>query len=262
MSNTSSPRCSAHQHSVLIGTAGSLEHLLHASSPHLFKKARRVPYSETARATTKIDLLGPLTTLKRVALQTKFDDINSEAEGTVHTEGHSDIDDYQTNKEHGYDMDIHQLVQAEIAALDVSTQAKIRLIIVHNIFDNQANHLFPVLREQMEVAIEDPLETGLLGNNEPICLKLKAVVFKDVENMIRNNQANVAIHPETRRTVESESWVKDIFLCIVKDNTVVKSFATHTKRHVNKAWDDWQVTKIWQNRRRNLRPCETCFKIL
>lgn len=115
-------------------------------------------------------------------------------------------------------------------------------MIVHEIIDCHAKHLFPVLREQIEAAIEDVIETGLLQNNESIRLDVVATVGKAVEETIRDGQADSAIRRVTSLTLESESFVEKITQRIVKDDHVVSSLATNAKLHIDKATDDWRNT--------------------
>lgn len=74
-------------------------------------------------------------------------------------------------------------------------------MIVHKIIDYHAVHLFPVLGKQVEVATEKAFATGLLPNNESICLELRAIMVKAVENTIRDEQADFAIRRETGCTL-------------------------------------------------------------
>lgn len=61
-----------------------------------------------------------------------------------------------------------QLIQAKIDALSVPTCTGKQSMIVKEIIDYQANHLFPALHEQIDAVIEDAFATGLLQSNGEI----------------------------------------------------------------------------------------------
>lgn len=77
-------------------------------------------------------------------------------------------------------------------------------MIVHEIIDYQAKHLFPVLRKQAEAAIEDEFATSLLPKIKPTRSELNEAVVKAVEETIREKQAGSAIRKATGHTLESE----------------------------------------------------------
>lgn len=52
----------------------------------------------------------------------------------------------------------------------------------------------------------------------------------------------MAIRRATCRTFELQSFVEKLTQRIVENDSVVNSFATHAKCHVNKAMDDWRVS--------------------
>lgn len=115
-------------------------------------------------------------------------------------------------------------------------------MIVKEISYYHTNHVFPVLCERMDCAIEDAFVTGLFGNSEAISQELKAAVFKVVGDTIRDRQASSANCLVTCQTLELGSTVRDIPLRTVGDDTVLKAFATHAKRHFDKALEDWCAT--------------------
>lgn len=84
--------------------------LLHASNLSLFKPVHAAPDSENAQATTKIDGLGPATTFHRIASEIKFNEKIAKVEAASRSEGQTDTNDDEIEKEHGYSLDICQLV--------------------------------------------------------------------------------------------------------------------------------------------------------
>lgn len=87
-------------------------------------------------------------TLHCTTSDVEFEKEIAEAEATTRSKDQSDIDDDPTDKKHGYDMDICQLLPAEIAALGVQRQAKIQsMMIAHEIIKYHANHLLLFLCE-------------------------------------------------------------------------------------------------------------------
>lgn len=130
-----------------------------------FKTSLAVLETGEAHLTTNIDLQIPFTTLHRTASEIKFDEKAAEVEAAVNSKGQSDIYEDQTDMEHGYDTDICQLVQAESAAVGVPARAYIQSMVVHEIIDYHANHLFPVVRRQVGAGINDAFTRGLLPKN-------------------------------------------------------------------------------------------------
>lgn len=106
-------------------------------------------------------------------------------------DGQSDSDDGQTDKEHRRDTDIRQLVQAENAAFVVLTYTEINWMIVTEIINYHASHLFPLLCRQVDAAIEDTFTTGLHQNNEEVRQELNTAVARAVEDTIRDGQADL-----------------------------------------------------------------------
>lgn len=75
--------------------------------------------------------------------------------------------------------------------------AEIQAKIVKDQADCDANHVFPVLCEQVDTAIEDPFATGLIHNNKRVCRDLKAVVVKARVDTLSYKQACVVIRQAT-----------------------------------------------------------------
>lgn len=94
---------------------------------------------------------------------------------------------------------------------------------------------------QVDVSIEDAFVTGVLRNYQAVRQELSTTVVRAVQDTIKNKQADSAICRETQRTLEAESFGRDISQCILEAEPVEKSFATHDKRHVYKELDDWRA---------------------
>lgn len=114
-------------------------------------------------------------------------------------------------------------------------------MIVHEIIEYHANHLFPLLQRQIGVTIEDSFETGL------VCVKaaypgINAAAVRMLRDTMRDREADCAIRRSIRRALESELLVIYISQRIVEDETVVKFVASQAKRHVYKALHHWWVT--------------------
>lgn len=122
--------------------------------------------TDDEHASINIDQPRPSTKLHSTALKIEFDEKIEDAEAAAQFKGQSDTFDDQNEKEHWYNTDIHQLVHAEIAAFGVPNCPKIQSMIVNEISNYPAHHLFPVLCERVGAAIEDAFATWLLWSNE------------------------------------------------------------------------------------------------
>lgn len=80
-------------------------------------------------------------TLQRTLSEILFDEKIAEAEASAHLEGLAGISDYHTDKEHWYDTDILQLVQAEIVKFAMPARVEIQSMIVNELISYHANHL-------------------------------------------------------------------------------------------------------------------------
>lgn len=214
MSNTSSYRRSIGQNPDLVAMSASPECFLHDSNMSSFKAARAAQDSEIAKATTKIDNLVPATTLHSSALGMEFEERIPELEDAARSEGQTDHVDDQTDEEHGYSPDIHHIVQAEIAALGVPSRSEIQPMIIHEIIDYQDEQLFP------SHATKSKPPSRCIFDMPP-------------------SEQQIYSFGATRRHVKSRRGnIRDK---IVEEDNVVSSFASHAKRHVKKAMDDWRV---------------------
>lgn len=83
-------------------------------------------------------------------------------------------------------------------------------MIVHESIDHHAEHLFPVLIEQVEATVQFAFAMGLLQIHEALCLKLGAAVSKAVEEMIKDKEPDPVIRQTTPGTLNSESVVGNI----------------------------------------------------
>lgn len=115
-------------------------------------------------------------------------------------------------------------------------------MIVNEIIDYHANHLFCVLCEEVDTAIEEAYATGLLRNNEAVHQELHAASIRAVGDTIGNMPADPSIPPATRRTLELELMDRDLPKRIVEDDTVVKLLASDSKQYIDKVLHDWQAT--------------------
>lgn len=188
--------------------------------------------TDGARVTKSIDQPGPSTTLNLIATEIKFDEKFAKAEAAAHSDGQSDMHDYQTEKKLGYDTDIRQFVRAQFAATGVSTRAEIQTMIFNKRFDYHANRPFPVVCKQAEIAIGDAIARDLLQNNQSVRQEINTTVYKAVVDTMRDRQAHPTVPRATRRAVESASFARDLSQNIIWYNTAVKPFATHAKPHV------------------------------
>lgn len=130
---------------------------------------------------------------------------------------------------------------------------KIKSIIVNEIIDYHVNHLFPVLCEQVDVAIENASATGLLGNGKAAQQEPNADPIWDMEIKPANCQA-------TRQTLESELFVRNICQRLVMDKTVFKLLATLAYVMSTERWSTGELQQILQKVRRTFRPCRRCRK--
>lgn len=197
MLNKLSSRRSTYPNHTLVVKHATLGHLWQASNLSSFKMVLVVQNTKNAHVTTNIDLMGPSTTLHPTASDIALDENTAEAEAATLSEGQSDIDDEQIDKEHWYHTDISQLVQNDIAALGMPIQAEIQSMIIHEIIDYQAIHLFPVLPEKVDAGFEEAFMALLLGNYEAIGLELNAVFFRAGVDTIRGKQDDSTIHQAT-----------------------------------------------------------------
>lgn len=76
--------------------------------------------------------------------------------------------------------------------------------------------------------------TGFLWKTEVIRQELNAASTQDVEDTIWDWTADPSIAQATSWTLESWSFFWNLSKCNVEDDTVVKLFAAHGKRHVHK----------------------------
>lgn len=140
---------------------------------------------------------------------------------------------------------MRQLIQSEIAAFGVPTHTETPSVIVNEKIDYHTNHLlFQALLEQFDTATKEVFATGLLRNDETVRQEPRATVAKAIKGTIIDKQANPAVRRVTRRALYLGSFNRDQSQRIVEDDTYIKSFATHAKRHVDQALDDWLVTTI------------------
>lgn len=85
-------------------------------------------------------------------------------------------------------------------------------MIVNEIIDYHANHLFSAFQEQVDTKIEDLLSTGFLPNRKSIHLDLSAAVVKAIEDTIRDRRVDSAIRRTTLSMLESGLFVRYIYL--------------------------------------------------
>lgn len=77
----------------------------------------------------------------------------------------TDTNDDEMEEEHGYSPDICQLIETWIGALGVLSSPEIHSMMFYKIIYNHAEHLFPILHDQVEGAIKDAFPTGFFQNN-------------------------------------------------------------------------------------------------
>lgn len=118
-------------------------------------------------------------------------------------------------------------------------------MLVTEIINCHINHLFSVLSDQVDAAIEDVLATSFFCSNSAVCQELEANIGKAAEGTVSDRQASPANHRATHQTIEAGSLVKDLSQYIVKNYTVIMSFSTHVKRQVDQMMDNWPVTKYF-----------------
>lgn len=108
----------------------------------------------------------------------------------------------------------------KIAVLGVLKHAEMQSMIVDKIVDIQDDHIFPVLSKQVKAAIEETFATSLLQNNESILSKLINAVVKDVNETIKDRQADSDICRATIRALEYGAFVDNLAKRIKEDSNV------------------------------------------
>lgn len=161
MLDTTAPPRSICQSPALATATASPERFLLALTPSSFEMVLAVLNSKKAHATINIDLLVPSRTLQQMTLEIESDKMIAETEPIANSEDQCDINGDLTDKEHWYDMDIRHIVHAQNTTFRVPAGAKIQSIIVHEIIDYHANHLFRVLQKQIAATIEATFATGV-----------------------------------------------------------------------------------------------------
>lgn len=107
MLKTSWPHRYTRHNQALVERTASLERLFRVLNQYSFKTAPAGPESDDAHGTKNIDKSGPSTTLQCITSEIELYERIVKAEAADHFEGQYDIDVDLTDKENGYDTDIH-----------------------------------------------------------------------------------------------------------------------------------------------------------
>lgn len=172
---------------------------------------------------------------------------DSEAGADSDSEGQTATSDDQTDKQDGYITDICQLVRTDIPALGMPVHAKIRLTIIHKIFNYFTKCHLHVLHERMDAVVKYLFTTGHVRNSGSVHSAPNPDFTEDADDTKIDKQPNSIFHWGTCLTLDSEWFINDLSYLIFAGDTFAKSFAPHDDAMCEN-W--WTMDKLQQPHRK------------